>query len=754
MQHNQIFKSFLRLLLIYLLPMQILPSCSNDEEPPQPIPEPDQESVRLDDMLGGWPVFYIDISSDDCRFELNVDFPIAFDSGQAHPRVDMDVIEEDGKQYLVPRVLAPIQRPYEVYTGRVFNIEDPWQCRNIIIVIHDIREDAARMNRLRAATRASNEPNPMLSAYSEYLGRSTKCYLEPGNSVENVLLYDRFFDADGNYDRKTITLSSTNATSEMFEYEGKSFSEMMKNWSLNIGLSGNKSAGKKPINVSGSFKLGVSEKTVETESYEFYLNLYSIKKAEAKINMNRFEYEEGGNIPSKDLFALLNEDFVAAIFNYDTRYFKPEKFWENWGTDVITQGSFGGYNMYLYGRKENTYEHSVAVDAMASLKIDNTQKEIKDWVDVWKAKNSNIGKYDLGFSYNTSEYHKSSKAISVTMTKGGGNSYKDPDEWVKGFDSHENWALIGYNISSDEKGGQVDRLYPIEDMALDMLYAYYMTFKDNLSEYDLKVFENAKANIDKLIAAKEAFLQLKTVKEPKTQRLVLADFMMVKGSDIKKKGQPEPFVRKDPTENYSDRYLTYYPMMANTNAPCDHNYAFSASRGDYASAVHHDDQIFYYALAPENECQGIVDIVFEDSRSSCPDNSYARRGDNSRIWHGMLNKENYVYVKYYDENYNDPKDKITAVALVKKTNRPTSGDIYASSGGAERKPNFNATQLGKWENFWDKDEDSGPKLKYSKSVWFEGGGLIKPKDLWPAFSTKTLPIERMNDKSVVHPQKW
>lgn len=45
-------------------------------------------------------------------------------------------------------------------------------------------------------------------------------------------------------------------------------------------------------------------------------------------------------------------------------------------------------------------------------------------------------------------------------------------------------------------------------------------------------------------------------------------------------------------------------------------------------------------------------------------------------------------------------------------------------------------------------------MHWNKCVWFEGAGLIKYHDLWPAYSTKDLPIQQLNDKSVVHPKKY
>lgn len=745
--------------------MLLISGCSDKDEPDMPGNDDDNpESIEFDAPLRGLPVFYVDITSDDCRFEVNSHLPVYFEWYDANPAVDFDLVEnEDGKQYLVAKMRRAITGRFEVVTGRAYteDVEGGF-CRNIIIVVHDGREDTRISRSLAANTRSTDSPSGFRSCYSQYIGKSTRCYLQPGNEVRSVLLYENFFDENGHYSERDLTITTTDPTTYMMEFEGSSFSEVTKSWGMNIGISQNFKIDKKNQKLNGSFNLGIQEKSTTTEAKEYYLNLYGVKTAEVKLITDKYEYEEGGIMPDKKLFALLNPDFAEEIFCYDSDYFNANKFYDRWGTDIITQAVFGGYHLYLYGRQQNAYEHSVAVDAMASIKLNNSidAKDIKDWVDVWKAKNASIGSYNLGFNYNNSEYHKSSKALTVEIAKGGAISYKNAGAWADGFKDDSSWALTGYKLGSDHDD-DITKLYPIEQMAENMIYAYYLTFKDKLTTDDIKSFENAKRNLEKLVEAKKAYLESKIVAEPETKRLVVADMYMRRFDGIKDQGDALPFTAPDPTSKFAGNYLTYYPMMANIQAPCDHDYPFSAGRGDYASAVHYKDMIFYYALAPEDQCQGVVDVVFEDKVGNCPDGSYVFRGrdydkDCAYIGTGMQNKKNRVFVKYYDESEGyKPEDKITAFAIVKKGNHPMSNDIYASTGGAERQPGFTANQLNKWRKFWDDDEGTGRgTLRCNKCVWFEGGGLIKPHDLWPAYTTKDLPIKQMTDKNVVHPKKY
>lgn len=736
---------------VFSLLLPLLVSCSDNSSAPDP-DEPTSEIT--DDMLEGLPLFYVNIDSEENRFRVNTQSPIAFESYQPSSHIEMNVVKENGIQYLEPKVIAPLQNEYEVFTGRVINLDDKNIWRNVMILVHDSRRNSDGKSR---AGSSNAEDNAFRTVYSDYIGMGTHCFGEPFHKAGRVFNYEHFFDKNGKILSKFFAGTTTKPTTSMVEYETNSLSETSKEWGLNIGITGKLGIPKKEdIHSRSSLNLGITDKTKEVESHEFYLNIYRVKTAEIKMQMHLFEHEAGEEplASAGELYWLMDSTFVKSIFKGDAKNFNPSKYWDNWGTEVITQASFGGSHTYIYGRQQNAYEHSVSVDAAASVSAKKDSK-LDTWIDLWKEKNANLSQYDLGFKYNTSEYRAASKMFEYESTEGGYVSFKDPKEWANGFKENCNWAPISYTTSMDAADDDRNKLYPIESVIMHAIDAYENAFpEDSFSEQDKALIANARAKLDMLINGKEAYINGHVIEESEPKKLVIADFQMRTFDGIKKKGNGEPFVEKDPTSKYSDNYLIYYPMMANSHAPVDNLFPFSTSRYEYGVAAHYQDQIFYYALAPEDQCQGIVDIVFEEKLSECPDAYYSRRGDTAKIGYGMSNKSNYVYVKFFDPEVHKSTDKITAVAIVAKTNRPTSGDIYASSGGAERKPAFTQSEKGKWEVFWDVDNADGAKMKWNKTVWFEGGGLIKYNDIWPAYSTKPLPIKKMTDKNVVHPKKY
>ena len=130
-----------------------------------------------------------------------------------------------------------------------------------------------------------------------------------------------------------------------------------------------------------------------------------------------------------------------------------------------------------------------------------------------------------------------------------------------------------------------------------------------MNEEDVKAYNNAASNVNALIEAKEDYLNAHAAGMTAKPRLVVADMIMKYGDNDHKNGQPQPFVGTDP-RNASRKWI-YYPMMANKYAPVDRGYAFESSQDDYTVAVDTKDEYWYYAMASENDCDGIVEIQFE-----------------------------------------------------------------------------------------------------------------------------------------------
>lgn len=435
----------------------------------------------------------------------------------------------------------------------------------------------------------------------------------------------------------------------------------------------------------------------------------------------------------------------------------PTAFYDNWGTDVITQGSFGGYNIYIYGRKENVYEQSVGFDAQGKLQRSSPSAQGNTWIDIYKNAHSDYAESHFDVAYQNEDYEKASKAVSYQYSTGGDLAINDPQKWLDGFNSdgtNSNWALIGYNVSSDDKTDSICRLYPIEQIVSEVAYIYDALIPEK-SPRDEEALRRLVNNYNVLVEAKEAYLDAKQVLPGPKTRLVLADMIVRSEANGHKNGTPEPFVAQDP--NDQNNYLIYYPMMANSNAPCDRGYAFESSQKVYVRGTDYDDKYWYYAMASAGDCQGIVDAVFcqkETAEDFDGGKYYVARGVHANHELTGAVDNNYLFVKYYDEAVDkDPSKKITAVGFADYDN---NDKIITSTGGSELRMNATQTEEERFNEFWDRknwDWYNGQE-RTSKNWSYLEGGLVTPHKFFVVYTTQDLPIERCNEKTVWQPKKW
>lgn len=747
-------KQYLKFLFLSLVLAVCFAGCTpRSDEDINPPSSPEQD--YLDDIVHGKLFHIIDVDSmDSFKLALNTIDGVSLSvSDNDHYGVETRII--DGVQYVVPTKLGAEQvRACEVVKLKVALDDQPEKARNILLVF---RKNIA-----------NTSSEPLLSCYSEYLGKGTRSYERISNTTRSVLLYDYIEDLDENY----LTVNSTLNSLKMLEYSGSDYEETMTTWAFNVGasfkhtrpgvftndnviVSAELPQPKTPVKtrktsvLSGSFNFGMSGSLNTSLAYEYYMNLYLVKKAEIALNMTRFEYSDNNENPDLSLFSILSEDFVQQVCNVSSSSFNATQFFDDWGTDVITQAVFGGYNLYIYGRTENAYENSVGFDACAELK--RTKPAVTashSWIDVYKNNHSDYASGNFDVEYMNDDYHEASKAVEVSMTVGGNMVDNDAQAWLDGFNNSsesDKWALIGYRRVSDEQVAgnpedSVSLLYPIETLAHDMVSAYYLNFKDEMSESDINAYNNAADNVNALINAKEQYLNSHAQQMTPKPRLVVADMIMLYGENGHKNGDPKPFIGTDP-RNASRKWI-YYPIMANKYAPCDNGYALETSQDDYTVAVDTNDEYWYYALASETDCDGIVELQFEKEGSKDVE-YFVKRGDCSHESSNDTNTSNYLWVKYFDPAQYNASQKITAVGFYDKDDKV----IIANTGGSELKRNASESEVNEWNSFWS-DREQNTKL------WNEGGIDIHSNHIYPVFVRKDLPIERMTEANVCHPLKW
>ncbi len=594
--------------------------------------------------------------------------------------VKLECKKINGQWYAVPTQLKPLDKPCELVPLFIAPKEYPEKGRHVLFAIK------------RASSKTKAEP--ALSVYSEVLGKGTYSYMNVGAITNPVLGYDEMSEMR---EEGCFTANSTNQKVVMVEFSGDSYKQTMENWAFNLGISMQKSVpatiadiatitpkGKmiprggmlKPTQVwSGTFNFGMNGNISESEAYEYYFNFYDVKTAEVFYNMSIYQRES----PDPSISWITTDAFRKDI---TLESFSAEKFFDTWGTDVITQGSFGGHNVYIYGRKANAYESSLGMDASAKLKRMTPSTAGSNWLEVYKNKSSDYISSEANVEYMTSEYEEASKTISAQFTTGGALAINDPQKWLDGFADASTWALTSYRISSTQTDEAVDCLYPIENIIYHLLCVYDDQFEEK-SEADIALLQVAMRNYDSLVEAKQTYLSAHSYGQKTATPMVLADFLMLNSANGHKETRKQQVL-----QGPDGKYRIYRPLVANKNVPGkqkEGGYLETSSEDFINNVDDKTDQIWWVALDYQDECTPIKSICFMDEGDK-PDLPYEKRGN--RADHDMNYSaidNHYVHIAYLQKS--DEIDPITGVAIVHRCDKDGSDKrpykVIASSIGTD-----------------------------------------------------------------------
>lgn len=761
-------------------------SCtSNNDNPVGEIDKPDVVVEDVKDILNGRLIFPVNVENlKESRLPVSTLKQVDLEVVKAAEGYSFEIEENEDGKYIVPVLRKEQTQTFETGIVKVTPKEAPEKARHVFFVFY--KKDAAEV--ANARTRAASDGMELMGNYSNVIGSGTYRWAEVGNVVSSVFDYNKLYALAK--ENTNILKASQHVQTDMIELAGEDTEKTMVTWSANVGVSWKQPVTKKlthvdvevpngennqtvrklqrvdrpvPKAVSGSVNLGINGMTEKLSNHEWYLNLLLVKTRIISMDMNRYEYKDDDTKPDfKTLASFINPQFVEDL-QADTLKFQPERFFDSWGTDVITQGTFGGVNIYLYGRSENSYENSIGVDGTFSLTW-STPNVPNDrgmqFLEIFKMKNSPYLKFDAGGTYQQDNYEAATRSFKYLKTVGG-NTALDPVAWESGMQSSQDtWQIISYRTSTAvEVSDSTCCLYPIEQVAQDIAAGYFVALSDEAepTEADYAAVQRVLTNSETLYDAKAAYMEKHGLPKYERKRMVVADFMMKTDDDDRVKGLPKTFIGEDP--RHPGTYRVYYPMMATKFEENYPGYAIETSCGTYNSGADTNDHYWYYALDTEDNCDGLIDVVAgwqgkDSERKKLEDDYYVLRGDNCQDGIVLDLRDKYVYVKFYDPGVSnaDPNKKITAIAIsVIEEDGPTS--ILASTGGSELKRNATESEYNAWKSWWTDAFTKEMKEERDDNIFYQKGGAHDVQFGF-VYSTKTLPISRLNEKTICHPLKW
>lgn len=706
----------------------LLSSCSDDTPSYSDSNLPDIEEGQLD-IAGGYNVLMLDCNQiDNFRHRLGTRKSVIISVDDECPYIFEIVKDKDALQYLKARQRR--DRNLEFIGTRSYmlhlNTTDGSQTKDVKIVLRNL-----------ASPTSVNE-------YAYNIGKGTDIYADLGNVKYPVLEFNAI--------AAHLTDNVNNVQKAIhFEIGGERYEETMERMSVSVGLDGSSptinSKHKFFFSAGGTF--GQESLNHSIKNYEYYLGFYAKVMAEVKLNPDwLIPYQANDNLSEllePTINDVLNNPGSPIYQNYPDTKDGIFNLFDHYGAHVITKAAFGGTYIWMYGRKENAYEHSIGLDASAHMSFKGTNgKPATEWVEMYQKIHSSpyISANGVGSNYDY-DYEKASDAFERSVVTGG-DANTDIVTWESNFSTEnpDKWVIVSYKTLDDDEA----RMIPLYEFIDDKSSQRYKAMKEYWGAY-----------------------QDSKYKELTEDKIVLADFMMKKASSSSHEAsEPKSFVGTGPDGN---KYI-YFPMMANGNflyADGDGNFVYRDQQG-YAAETNQDHFVsadtkachyWYYALAYDSECRGITDILFDNDDHS----GYTRRGDHANDGVSGLIDNNYVYIKTGTSS-TTTSEKIKAVGLYNHSNKdnisnPAKWRIWATSGGAEMKMPFeNPDNINSFDTYWDPYDNDGHTSTLKGSTDFYIGGLGTANDIRIFYQTKDLPLTKLSfgeGKStgpILHPKKW
>lgn len=695
-------------LLVASLLMLNFTSCSDDNTPDFVIDDsdiPDLVTGALD-IANGHNVIFVDADElSNFSFTLGTKRNVSMDTPEGMPFKIRIVTDNDTTRRIVcdeagrPELDSPVTYKLHLYTA-----------------------DRTQEKDLRLVIRPKGSGPTDIGEYAYNIGRGTKYWDDLGNVTYPILDFNQIAShlADNvNNVQKGV----------QFEIGGTRYEETMSTMSKSLGLSGQKPM--KGMPCAGGATFSQEKCTHNTVNYEFYLGYYSRVMAEVKMNTDWL----ANIVEDGELYSLLDETANDALNNPGSGAYKQYannregifKFLDHYGTHVITQASFGGNYIYLYGRRENSYETSVSRDATANItmKFPGDQKRATTWLEQYQRKHNSpyISASYSQSSYN-SDYQEASRSFEKIVATGGDGD-TDIASWEEKFstESPAKWVIVSYTTLDSDGDGH---LMSISDFILDN------SRKEAVEKY-----------LDEYYDSK--------VEPAKVDRLVLADVMMKTGPDHHPKGDAKSFVA---TAHDGKKYI-YYPMMA-TDAhrySSQQGYCLETNQDEYIQAVTDKGHYWYYALGYDSDCDGFSSVRFHDDTHK----GWVRRGNHCGDGIDGRMQHNYVLICTERSGSLTYEEKVKAVAISRTDRKDLipSDEFIGTTGGSEKQMPFaSGNSRTTFDNYWKTWK------KYDSNHFYEGGLWATKHDLHILFSTEPLPLnslsfgDRKENGPIQHPKKW
>lgn len=670
------------------------------------------ESQVLDsnqDLTYGTNVFISGIDSlTDQRIPLNTNSPVEVTNHNGI--VSFDCVSENGKYYLRPKMLKPLDETtiLDKVTLRLPGDNKPG--KDILV---SVRKNSPLMAR-------AQEPTDEEKRFSEVFSYGIFPSYDIGEVISRYPALDKKIVAE-----KVQIIDAFIPSVTQISSQGNTLEEANKSWGISVGLDNiplPSGVGK------ASASLGYQSENKKKSSYQYAMRTKNYEAAAGSVNWYMVDDNERYKYISADLNKILNTGEYSKEL-YDTTEMGTFKILDEFGPYVPSWCLLGARATYTLSKKQDLEMRSSKWEGQVKAMLSNTKgidKDSilgmsKDQLSAFKSISEGAPSASVSFNYKNEEVaEQSDLKINLKLLGGNSLSVKEFDEFQAGKDPKA-WIPLAYSGY-----GQPADLYPLYNFVADKKSKRYQLLK--------KYIDGDSASIAAYYKHRNELYD-----QPEKTRWVLAGLKMV----VTENENPAPFMDKCP----DGVERVFYPMMINRTIKKDGRLkdtgkALDTETGDFGKAVRYRYHFWYYALALHSECPGIKSIRFADKNDIKDNEVPCMKSDKENAdidtgtgWSCTVKQKTKLVVTPIAKNDKESKP-ITAFALGDK-----NGNIYASTGGTEY--GFDPQSTDSFHDFWvDKKYEkyrSGMKAPTPYGIYYLYG-IIQPYKLYFCYSTKPLDL--------------
>lgn len=711
-------------------------SCNDDDVIEFGSDKPGRNQHHIDanqDLTYGYNMMiaYAD-SLDQKRIELNTDQPVNVESKDGN--VTFECVEEDGKFYLKPQLLANFDG--ETLIDKV-TISVPGKHKDVYVSVRLTPEESEKA--LNAANAASDD---ILNRFTGVFSFGMQPWVMAGmagqqTDVSEPMLNGKQMLADGVLERVT----NEPMTDIQTRVEGSSLREVTDKLSVNAGISGILPCF--PAAVLG-FNFSADYETKSVNYYEYYTTSRSTRQAVGTVRFSKlFDKEEyiAAKYIDSELNDYLNNGKQDKI--YPMTIEGTEKLLLHYGTHFPTYCVLGSQCRVNFRKKQDISSQSLSIETAFEVKKAVDTKAINDLKgEEYNRLSDKLKAYEMchpggpkgnvkvGVSKET--YCEDTEMQTEVVNYGGhfgAATSADPAGWQPSTNPEE-WVPVTYLRKGEQSDPSIKPIYMLcvdQNSERCKLIKQIMDREEGLKEY--YKFAGVEANVN-----------------PEEAEWVIAGMQIKVGSN---ENEYKPYRDVCP----DGKVRTFYPMAYRDNS--DSHYddwygkCLDTEMQRFGRIGRHKSHVWYYALAMRDDCPGIEAIKVQKTNPGDewinemnPRTESLSSGWDASVVHKVL------WLKPIADK-NSTKKPITAVALV-----DDEGVIIGTTGGSEY--GTTAESRNRYDQMWgSKAQDVtylGKKEIGDNGMYDMAWIISQPNKLFMKYTTKPIVLSSDAAKiGICHP---